>query len=188
MQSQRQTISGLFLAAVPVVICSAVLLLMVSIKDAATKEKDTIGDDNRQPHTVAHLYFSDTDQVYLKAESRRFSNPGDPAVFGRAIILALIDGPRQGLLQTLPRKSTVRSFFVTRGRIAYVDFGKEIQENMPGGTQSEILAIYAIVNSLVLNISEIERVKILINGWESPTLDGHVDLRFPIKANMLLIR
>jgi len=39
-----------------------------------------------------------------------------------------------------------------------------------------------------LNIPEIHAVKILIGGRESMTLAGHIDLRFPLKANMLLIR
>ncbi len=188
MHTQRHTVSVLISTVVPVVICSVALLFVVSIAEAVSDDTDAGVDSHTQPHTVAHLYFADTDQIYLKAESRRFTNPDDPTAFGRAIVQALIDGPRQGLLQTLPRKSTIRTFFVTRGRIAYVDLGKEIQENMPGGIQAELLAIYAIVNSLVLNVPEIERVKILIDGRENPTLDGHVDLRFPLKANMLLIR
>jgi len=39
-----------------------------------------------------------------------------------------------------------------------------------------------------LNIPEVDAVKILINGRDRMTLDGHIDLRFPFKANMLLIR
>ncbi len=188
MQRHRFTDFRLFRCTVLAVIGIFVLLVYLSPAGAVNGDRDAVSVQKEQPHTVAHLYFADNDQVYLKAESRRFTNPGDPVAFGQAIIQALIDGPRQGLTQTLPGKSTLRTLFVTPGRIAYVDLGKEIQENMPGGTQSEILAIYAIVNSLVLNVPEVERVKILINGLESPTLDGHVDLRFPFKANMLLIR
>ena len=52
----------------------------------------------------------------------------------------------------------------------------------------ERLSIYSIVNSLILNVSEIQMVKILINGKDALTLAGHIDLRFPLKADMLLIR
>jgi hypothetical protein len=65
---------------------------------------------------------------------------------------------------------------------------KEIKEKHPGGSRSELMTIYTIVNSLILNIPEIDAVKILIEGCESMTLAGHIDTRFPFKANMLLIR
>ncbi len=138
--------------------------------------------------TVVHLYFADSDHLYLNAESRRFRSPGDPVQFGQAIVRALIDGPQQDLLQTLPKKSILRSFFITGNHVAYVDLGEDIKESMPGGAKSEMLAVYSIVNSLILNIPEIDKVKILIGGRERSTLDGHMDLRFPFKANMLLIR
>jgi hypothetical protein len=48
--------------------------------------------------------------------------------------------------------------------------------------------VYSIVNSLILNVTDIEAVKILIEGQESITLAGHIDLQQPLKANMLLIR
>jgi len=34
----------------------------------------------------------------------------------------------------------------------------------------------------------VQRVQILIDGNEAPTLAGHIDLQLPFKANMLLIR
>ena len=65
---------------------------------------------------------------------------------------------------------------------------RELKDNHPGGIGTEIMTIYSIVNSLVLNIPEIDAVKILIDGKESITLAGHIDLKFPLKADMLLIR
>jgi replicative DNA helicase len=42
--------------------------------------------------------------------------------------------------------------------------------------------------SLALNIAEIERVKLLVNGVESQTLAGHAPLEFPLTADLLLTR
>ncbi len=50
------------------------------------------------------------------------------------------------------------------------------------------MTIYSMVNSLILNIPEIETVRILVEGKEETTLAGHVDLRFPLRANMLFVR
>ena len=97
-------------------------------------------------------------------------------------------GPQQGLARTIPAETAVRALYLTPAGICYLDLTSGVAENHPGGIRSELLSIYSIVNSLVLNVAEIEAVKILINGDESMTLAGHIDLAIPIKANMLLIR
>ena len=51
----------------------------------------------------------------------------------------------------------------------------------------EILTVYSIIDSVVLNVPEIVRVAILVNGSPINTLNGHVDLRRPLSANPSLI-
>jgi spore germination protein GerM len=135
-----------------------------------------------------HLYFADKDNSFLIAEERTVSPSNDPAEFGKTIIEALIKGPLEGLMRTIPVGTTLSAFYVTEDGVAYIDLTEEVKERHPGGIQTELITIYSIVNSLTLNIPEIDAVKILIGGHESMTLAGHIDLRFPIKANMLLIR
>ena len=135
-----------------------------------------------------HLYFADKDHSFLKAEARIISQSSDPAESGKTIIEALIKGPLESLMRTIPVDTNLRAFYVTQDGTAYVDLTEEVKERHPGGIKTELITIYSIVNSLTLNIPEIDAVKILIKGHESMTLAGHIDLRFPIKANMLLIR
>ena len=138
--------------------------------------------------TPVHLYFSDRDNQFLMAEERVLKSPKHPEFFARSIVEALIKGPQQGLARTIPVETAVRAVYLTPQGICYLDLTSNVAENHPGGIKSELLSIYSIVNSLVLNVTEIEAVKILINGDESMTLAGHIDLQIPIKANMLLIR
>lgn len=138
--------------------------------------------------SVVHLYFADRENRFLIAEDRAVLHSDEPAELGRIIIKELIAGPREGLMQTIPAGTNLRAFYITQDGTAYVDLTREITEEHPGGVKSEILTIYSIVNTLILNIPEINAVKILIGGGESPTLTGHIDLRLPFKANMLLIR
>lgn len=137
---------------------------------------------------VIHLYFADKDNSFLIAEERSFFYLSDPAEAGKQIIEALIHGPEKGLMQTIPGAAKLRALYVTQDGTAYVDLTVAVKEQHPGGVKSELLTIYSIVNSLTLNISEINTVKILIGGSESLTLAGHVDLSSPFYANMLLIR
>ena len=135
-----------------------------------------------------HLYFADKDNSFLIAEERTIFQAPDPAEFGKTIIEALIKGPLEGLMRTIPVGTALSAFYVTQDGTAYVDLTEEVKERHPGGIKTELITIYSIVNSLTLNISGIDAVKILIGGHESMTLAGHIDLRFPLKANMLLIR
>jgi spore germination protein GerM len=135
-----------------------------------------------------HLYFAGRNANYLMAEQRVILHPDDPAGLADAIVKALIKGPQKGLLKTIPADTQLRALYMTPDGTCYVDLSEAVRKSHPGGSKSELLTIYSIVNSLVLNISEIERVQILIDGNEAPTLAGHIDLQLPVKANMLLIR
>lgn len=138
--------------------------------------------------TVVHLYFSHENIAFLASEERVVGHSDDPIEFGKSIITALIKGPKGDLMRTIPNGTVLRAFYVTPDGTAFVDLNQNVADKHPGGIKSEILTIYSIVNSLILNMAEVKRVRILIEGGESLTLAGHVDIRFPFKANMLLIR
>lgn len=143
---------------------------------------------NSAQTTLVHLYFSDKENDFLIAEERTLEHPDNPAFFARNIVEALIKGPQQGLVRTIPEETAIRAIYVTQYGICYVDLTAGIVDHHPGGIKSELFTVYSIANSLVLNVPEIEAVKILVNGNESATLAGHIDLQVPVKANMLLIR
>lgn len=135
-----------------------------------------------------NLYFTDKDGLFLTAESRTVPRVEDPAIQGRHIIEALIKGPAKGSARTVPEATALRAIYVTENGRAYVDLKDGIMDHHPGGSKSELMSIYSIVNSLVLNVQAIRSVKILVDGREAMSLAGHVDLRFPFKANMLMVR
>jgi spore germination protein GerM len=175
-----------------------IILLILGVTNAAAQEETamrqgTAGNfDQKHRKAVTHLYFADKDNGFLIAEERVFEQTEDPVFYGRQIVEALIRGPAKKLGPTLPDQTTLRALFIseagTEGGTCYVDLSADIQEYHPKGITTEMLTVYSIVNSLILNISEIKAVKILIEGKESITLAGHVDLQQPLNANMLLIR
>lgn len=137
---------------------------------------------------VVHLYFADTKKPFLVAEARVMVNPGDPVTFARQLVVELINGSARGNLSTLPAGTQLRSFFLLDEGTAVVDFSAQLRENHTGGCRQEQLTLFSVANSLILNVSEIERVKILIDGTEAQTLTGHLTLEFPLTADMLLTR
>ena len=135
-----------------------------------------------------HLYFASRNSYFLMAEQRVVIHPADPVGLADAIVKALIKGPQKSLLKTIPADTRLKALFITPDGTCYVDLSEAVSKNHPGGSKSELLTIYSMVNSLVLNVPQIERVQILIDGNQAPTLAGHIDLQVPVKADMLLIR
>jgi spore germination protein GerM len=135
-----------------------------------------------------HLYFADSTGQYLSAEQRVVEQPVDVASAARQLVEALIQGPLHAGARTLPQDSSLHNLFVTSDGIAYVDFKPDALDHHPGGVETELLTIYSIVDTLVLNLEPVRQVKFLIGGQEAATLVGHVDLSRPFKADMLWIR
>jgi len=135
-----------------------------------------------------HLYFAARNSDYLTAEQRVVLHPDRPEDLASAIINGLIKGPERTLLRTIPAGTRLRALYITPDGICYVDLSPAVRQQHPGGSKSELLTIFSMVNSLVLNVPEIERVQFLIDGQEVLTLAGHIDLQLPVKANMLLTR
>ena len=170
---------------------AVVVYWLYQAKPVPTMSRDHLAPtmaSRQQQTSVAHLYFADKDSLFLIAEQRTLHHPEGPTNFSRKIVEALINGPSGGYTRTIPKDTILRAVYITHEGICYVDVSAEIKEYHPGGVQSELLTLYSLVNSLILNIPEIKAVKILIDGNESMTLAGHIDVQDPIKANMLLIR
>lgn len=137
---------------------------------------------------ISHLYFGGLRGRFLTSEQRSVRRPDSAAAYARQLIDMLIEGPKQGGSRTLPETARVRALFVSGDGVAYVDFVDNAFEQHPGGVGSELITLYSVVNTLVLNIEEIRCVKLLIGGQEAVTLAGHVDLAPVHKAAMLWVR
>ena len=124
----------------------------------------------------------------MKAEPRVIDQPSDAVAFCRQILSALFTGPRLGGIAVLPKGIDIRALHIMGDGIAFIDFDAEAFKGHPGGVESELLSIYSIVNTLVLNVDGVRSVKFLIGGNEAATLAGHVDLSHPFEADILRVR
>jgi spore germination protein GerM len=175
----------------------AVLLVCVFVAVFAVMDRNTTLENSgpalSRPgirYTIespVYLYFQDANQEFLSVEERVIAHPETAVDFARTIMEWLIKGPQKGLVRTIPAETTLRAIYVDDGT-AYVDFSRDIHDNHPGGVKTEYLTILSITNSLILNIPDIRRVKILVEGHEEETLAGHIDISQPFAANMLVVR
>lgn len=140
------------------------------------------------PRNTVEVYFPAADSDGLIGEFREIFDTPDPGDKVKQIIADLISGPAgEGTLRALPPATRLRQAYVLRNGIAYLDFTADLKEDIGGGSMEEILAVYSIVNSIVVNIPGVRRVGILVNGRPLATLNGHLDLRRPLPADFSLI-
>jgi spore germination protein GerM len=106
----------------------------------------------------------------------------------RAIVTRLLEGKDAAFLRSpVPAGTKLNSVFVT-GNLIVVNLSKEFMNNLQGGVDEELLAVYSIVNSLLFNIDNVDGVQILIEGERVFTLHGNVDLDSPLIANSAITR
>jgi spore germination protein GerM len=137
---------------------------------------------------VVHLYFADENGRYLMAEQRIIRQPADRIAMVYQLVDALIKGPHDGGGRTLPNTTELQSAFILNDGRAVLDFSAASFEDLPGGVGTELLAVYSIVNTLVLNIDSLRSIKIIMGGHETQTLAGHVAIGQAFEANMLWVR
>lgn len=132
----------------------------------------------------AKLLFSSDDQAYLIPEERKIltgTKLDDQCV---DVVVELIKGPsNEHLISTLPKETKLKSLFITPEGNAYVDFSNELAANHIGGTEEEMLTIYSITNTILINFPSIKKVQILIDNKQRDTLNGHLYIGIPLTFN-----
>jgi spore germination protein GerM len=133
------------------------------------------------------VWFPSASDGSLVGESREIVDTKRAADRGTQILQELLEGPRgDGALAAVPEGTTLRQLWVREDGTAYADFSGELARASAGGSEDELLTVYAIVDSLALNVPEIRRVGILVEGRERDTLSGHLDIRRPLSPDRKL--
>jgi len=140
-------------------------------------------DATEQPAPMSEiaLLFPGIDDDFLHVEKRAVVAVGPADERARQCLAALIEGPSPGLLAALPGGTRLREVFVLPDGTAWADFTPDLLKI--GGSARELLAVYAIVDTVALNVPEVRRVGILVDGQPRETLAGHVDARLPFRPD-----
>ena len=128
-----------------------------------------------EPQTVS-LFFPVPGEGMLRREDRTLTLVSATPDRVRQILMALREGSREGLEGAIPAETEIRAVYLAPDGIAYVDFDETFERAVSPGIRSETLTIYAIVNTLAVNLPSIQQVRILLEGREAETLAGHADL------------
>lgn len=129
------------------------------------------------------IFFADEDASALVHEKRSVELGAGIVSDAAVLISELLKGPQmKGSFPTIPAETRLLNAYKVNETLV-LDFTREIQINHTGGTASEILTVYSIVNTVVANVDEIKMVQILVEGKEVETLAGHLDISRPLSPN-----
>ncbi|HUG43350.1 MAG TPA: GerMN domain-containing protein [Acidobacteriota bacterium] len=114
----------------------------------------------------------------LMREERLLAHTPDVQLMARHIVQELFRGRRDGL-RMFPEQARLRQLYVLDDGTAVVDLPRDVLNGMPGGITTELAVIESITRTLRENVSEIRRVRFLVEGLDQDTLAGHVSIRNP---------
>jgi spore germination protein GerM len=154
--------------------------------EQASQPAVVVPEATNQPTRDVLLYFAAADGQSLIAETRAINECQVDEDCLRDTVQALIAGPQGDLLPVLPSSVTLRELVVSDSLIS-LDFSQELVAAHPGGTQSELLTIYGLVDTLAVNFPHLRQMRILVEGVAANTLKGHVDLRQPVNPDFSLV-
>ena len=132
------------------------------------------------------LYFASNDGTHLVAEGREIEDCLVEEDCLKATVQALLDGPVGDLTPILPSHAIMNDLTVSENQVT-IDFNAGLISGHPGGTQSELLTVYGLADTLAANFPHLRQVRFLVDGKSIETIKGHVDLRQPITADFSLV-
>jgi len=125
------------------------------------------------------IFFLGGDDDRLHAEERDIPKPAGPGVYLKALFAELRRGPtRAGLAAVLPPKIQLRNAFLLPDGVAVLDLA--VDSGLSFGSSEELAIVAALVDTVLQNVADTTRVRILVNGEPAETLGGHVDLTRPL--------
>jgi Sporulation and spore germination len=130
-----------------------------------------------EPRVKAKLFWaSGNDDGTLVDSTVELPLSSDPVLRSKQVLNTLLAGPVDADLRTLPPDAVLLAFYLLPNGTAIADFSEPLATATPSGIQSEQMAVDSITRTLEANVSNVQRLKILIHGQEVETLAGHLDL------------
>ena len=141
-----------------------------------------------QGRKIVTLYFSGEEEEYLAGEKREILNKGDAQEEAKEVIHELIKGPKGKLIRTVPPRTKLLSLRIDEKGVAEINFDQTLSRDHPGGSSAEMMTVYSVANSLILNFPQIKGVQFFIEGERGRSITGHLALDRPILSKTDLIK
>ena len=190
MTPRHLAVAAAVVAVAVLLVWGATRLLEDAVRVPQPAQPPAVADEPPPPtaHITATLFYGASDGQKLVPVRVDVPLASDIVAQGQAIMRALLEtSAPEPLVGVIPEGTTLRSFYVTPRGDAFVDLSSEVTTRHPGGSLTELLTVYAIVNAVTANLQAVQRVQILVDGREVDTIAGHVDVRRPLARDTSLV-
>jgi hypothetical protein len=83
---------------------------------------------------------------------------------------------QKGSPHPLTASAEIRDVYLTNPNTAVIDMNSALADGQTSGILAEELTLVSIIQTLSLNVPNLAKVKLLVDGKERETLAGHIDL------------
>lgn len=135
----------------------------------------------------ATLCFGDENADFLIKEFRKINSLPQPEKKAAVLIKELIKGPQAKGVRTLPASTKLRSVELADDGLMIVDLSDDMIKHHPGGSASEMMTVFSLVNTITMNTREVKRVRLMVDGKPIESIAGHIDCREPIFPQPALV-
>ena len=137
---------------------------------------------------TARLFFPNASGL-LEAEEQEMPPATDRETRLEQLVTALLEGPLdERLYRPFPEGTRLGSVFLAVSGLAYVDLVSDEGPVPPrSGSLSEMLSVYSLVDTLLLDQPQVDGVVLLWNGRQPTTFGGHLDTSRPLEVDERLI-
>lgn len=174
---------------VTIVIGLAITLVLISntkktkIVDAPPILPDLANPSDQLPALQhVNLFLLESDGLKLtpiNVELRLYSELTERL---KQIVSALIKEIPTNYRNPIPRGTLLNEVYIDTQKTAYLDFSHHLTDGHIGGTTAEFLTVTAILKTVFDAFPDnIIHVQILIDGKETETLAGHINLSQPLR-------
>lgn len=153
------------------------------MRGRATENENRVADKRAVAPPVAGpteqvtLYLAIDDPGVLRTQGIRIPLPGGRQQRAQELLRALITNYLQKNSQhPLGAGAEVRDVYIVDPGLAVIDVNSAFADGHRSGVLVEELTVASLVQTLAGNLPGINRVKILVDGKDRPTLAGHADL------------
>jgi hypothetical protein len=141
---------------------------------AALTSPDAAPTDTRQAEEPLPAVVYIPSNGVLVAQTIGLKSHPEPQLHAREVVDAVLGSQASSLFPVL-KAIRLHSLYLSEAGTAYLNVIAS-QTEIRASAWDELLAVYALVNTIMQNVPEVKQVRFLKDGREAQTLAGHLDL------------